>query len=292
MTYQTVQPSTVWALVRLQHGVIARFQLIELGYSPQAILHRLRTGRLHPVFRGVYAVGRPDLTREGVCMAAVLSCGPAAFISHFSAAALLGIRRELSSLVHVSVPADRRSHRVGIVVHRRAGIEPVRFHNIPITSVIDTLIDIAATLEQGPLESAINEADKRDLIDPQTLRAAIEDLRRPGTGKLKAVLDRATFVYTDSQLERAFVPLAKKAGVGKPTTQANLGAGRTDFYFDGLVVECDGLRYHRTAFTQNRDRRRDNAHMLKNLKTLRFSHSQIRYEPAYVVQTLSDVRRG
>src|SRR4051812_21482391 len=124
MTYQTEQrtkPGPVWALVRRQHGVIARWQLLEIGYSEQAILHRIRKGRLRPVFRGVYAVGRPDLTREGVCMAAALSCGPAAFISHFSAAGLWRIWTDRSPLVHVSTAARHRP-RDGIVVHRRRGI--------------------------------------------------------------------------------------------------------------------------------------------------------------------------
>jgi very-short-patch-repair endonuclease len=105
------------------------------------------------------------------------------------------------------------------------------------------------------------------------------------------VLDRATFVYTESELERAFVPLAVKAGWGKPVSQTNLGHGRVDFHYDGWVVEADGLRYHRTAFTQSNDLRRNNAHMLGAHRTLRFSHAQIRYEKDYVVATLSAARR-
>ena len=51
----------VWKLVRAQHGVIARRQLLALGYSSAQIDQRIKTGRLHRVFAGVYAVGRPDL---------------------------------------------------------------------------------------------------------------------------------------------------------------------------------------------------------------------------------------
>jgi hypothetical protein len=84
--------SSVWALAHEQHGVVTRAQLIELGYGHEAIRHRLRRGRLHPVRRGVYAVGRPELSRLGWWMAAVLSCGPEALLSHGSAAGLWGIR--------------------------------------------------------------------------------------------------------------------------------------------------------------------------------------------------------
>jgi hypothetical protein len=72
----------IWALAQRQHGVVARWQLIEAGMHPQAIKHRMASARLHPVYRGVYAVGRPELTHEGRWMAAALACGPAAFLSH------------------------------------------------------------------------------------------------------------------------------------------------------------------------------------------------------------------
>ena len=76
-----------------QHGVVTRAQLLGLGLTSDAIDHRLRKGRLHRVHRGVYAVGRPQLTRHGVLLAAVLSCGPGAALSHAAAAELWGIRR-------------------------------------------------------------------------------------------------------------------------------------------------------------------------------------------------------
>src|SRR3954454_7762049 len=111
--------SMVWALVRRQHGVVARRQLLEAGLSAEAIRHRLAKGRLHPVFRGGYAVGRPDLTREGHWMAAVLLCGEGAVLSHLDAAALWEIVRHRGGPIHISVPARRRGWHSGIVVHRR-----------------------------------------------------------------------------------------------------------------------------------------------------------------------------
>src|SRR5436190_16354820 len=93
----------VWRLASAQHGVIALLQLLELGYTMSAIKHRVATGRLHPVRRGVYAVGRPQLDRKGEWMAAVLSCGPTAALSHLSAAALWKICRERDRRVHVSI---------------------------------------------------------------------------------------------------------------------------------------------------------------------------------------------
>ena len=82
----------LWPLARRQHGVVTRRQLLALGFTSKQIERRMATGRLHPVAWGVYAVGRPDLSRHGRWLAAVLSCGRTAVLSHESAAALYGIR--------------------------------------------------------------------------------------------------------------------------------------------------------------------------------------------------------
>jgi hypothetical protein len=65
MDPKLLQSSGVWALAGRQHGVVARWHLLELGFRPDAIKHRISKGRLHPVGRGVYAVGTPHPTRYG-----------------------------------------------------------------------------------------------------------------------------------------------------------------------------------------------------------------------------------
>src|SRR2546426_5075709 len=110
----------LWALAQRQHGVVARRQLLELGFSPKSLRHRIAKGLLHPVWRGVYAIGRPQLTLHGRWMAAVLSCGPEAVLSHESAAALWEIRPVRGDEIEVSVPATIAPRgRGGITVHRR-----------------------------------------------------------------------------------------------------------------------------------------------------------------------------
>ena len=112
--------SLAWELAERQHGVVARRQLLALGFTREAIRQRIWKGRLHPLYRGVYAVGRPELTQHDRWMAAILAKGPAAVLSHRSAASLYGIALQKGNAIHVSVPAHarRRSSR-GITVHRR-----------------------------------------------------------------------------------------------------------------------------------------------------------------------------
>jgi very-short-patch-repair endonuclease len=289
--------SEIWALVQRQHGVVTRAQLLDLGYSRHAIEHRLRDSRLFQVHRGVYAVGRPELSQLGQYLAAVLACGPGAALSHLSAAVLWRLLPAEADLVHVSVPFRTSRTHSGLVVHRRRSWGPgyvMKQAQIPVTSPLITLIDIAPLVRSARRDAAINEADKLGLLDPPTLRAALEDVGpMPGTGILKRLLDRHTFVLTDSELERRFVPLARRAGLSDPLTRQLLNGFRVDFYWPdlGLVVETDGLAYHRTPLQQARDRLRDQAHTAAGLTPLRFTRAQVRFEPAYVERTLATVAR-
>jgi very-short-patch-repair endonuclease len=284
---------SVWSLAREQHGVVSRRQLMERGLGVDAIKHRVRRGRLHPVARGVYAVGRPELTREGRWMAAVLGCGPHAVLSHTSAGALWQIAPERRLEVSLPLPLDSR--RRGIVIHRRRGLRATTHRGIPVTPVIDTLIDLAATLTADETEAAINEADKRDLCNPERLRAALDDLPpRPGLQAVRRILDLRTFTMTDSELERRLLPIARRAGLPKLLTQQWVNGFRVDFFCPELklVIETDGLRYHRTAAQQARDLVRDQVHSAAGLRPLRFTRAQVRYEPAHVERILAAVGRG
>jgi very-short-patch-repair endonuclease len=283
-----------WRLARAQHFVITRRQLIGIGYTSEAIDWRIADGRLFPLHAGVYAVGRPQLTREGVFIAAVLACGPEAVLSHESAAELWGILKRHRGPIHVTVPEAANPRRPGIAVHRRAGLQPTRRQGIAVTTPIDTLVDVAPRLSEAQLERAINEAVNRDLTDPDELRAAAAQMRRRrGARKVLRLLDRATYVVTDSRLEQQFLRIVRAAGLPMPQTQRHLGGGRVDFYWPelGLVVEADSLRFHRTPFQQRTDLLRDQKHAVAELERLRFTHFQVMKEPDHVAATLTAIIR-
>jgi very-short-patch-repair endonuclease len=288
MGRSSVQSSDVWELARRQHGVVTHEQLLGLGLNADAIHYRLARGRVHPIHRAVYAVGRPHLTRLGRWMAAVLACGPDALLSHASAAALWGLCQVEGAAVEVSVPYRRPKRHTGIRAHRRAGLaadDHAEHERIPVTSPACTLVDIASGPDRDGLEAAINEADRLELVDPEGLRLYVEGLgRRPGVGVLRRILDRRMFRLTDSELERRFLRLVSGAGLSRPLTQRRVNGFRVDFYWPdlGLVVETDGLRYHRTPTQQTRDRIRDQAHPAAGLVPLRFTHAQVKYGPEQV----------
>src|SRR4051794_27119574 len=70
-----------WRLSKEQHGLIARRQLRELGFSVREVERRIAGGRLLPVTRGVYSVGWAPETRIRRWTAALLACGTDAVLS-------------------------------------------------------------------------------------------------------------------------------------------------------------------------------------------------------------------
>lgn len=225
-------------------------------------------------------------------MAAVLACGEGAALSHRSAAALWGVGKEDRGRIDVSIQRRCRHQRAGIRAMSRPSLRAediTRRNGIPVTRPARTLVDLATELDPIALERLVNEVDKHDLIDPETLRSALSSFAgEPGVRTLRALLDRHTFRLSDSDLEIFFRAIAVEAGLPQPLTKARVNGYEVDFFWPelGLVVETDGLRYHRTASEQTRDRRRDQAHVSTGLTQLRFTHWQVKHEPASVRQVL------
>jgi len=111
-----------------------------------------------------------------------------------------------------------------------------------VTSPVRTLIDRATELGTRSLERMVNEADKHDLVDPETLRAELDAYAgEPGVKPLRTLLDKATFRLSDTDLEVIFRPIAHDAGLPVPLTKATVNGFEVDFFWPtlGLVVETD-----------------------------------------------------
>jgi very-short-patch-repair endonuclease len=280
-------------LAERQHGVVAREQLVGLGIGADAIDGRLRAQRLLPLYRSVYAVGHRNRSRASRWMAAVLACGPGAFLSHQSAGAEWGVCRP-GSLVHVTAGRKRR-RRDGIVFHRceLPPDEVTTKNNIPLTTVPRTLFDLAAVLDRRQLERAVNEAEVLGLVDELSLPDLLERYpRRPGARNVRAVLDRrsAGSSYTRSDLEEMFLRFAAEAGLPRPETNISIEGFEVDCVWreQRLVIEVDGWQTHRTRAAFEHDR-----HKLRILQAARWrcvpvTFLQLRDDPRGLAR---DVRR-
>ncbi|HEX3240140.1 MAG TPA: DUF559 domain-containing protein [Solirubrobacterales bacterium] len=230
-------------------------------------------------------------------MAAILACGEGACLSHRSAGALYGICEERNQVIEISVRGTSEPRRDGLRVRTRPSL-PSRdvgtLGGVPVTSPVRTMIDLATELPRPRLERAVNEADKREVIDFEALRDALDERAgKQGVRPLRALLDRETFVLSDEELERLFRPLARSAGLPLPMTKEIVNGYEVDFFWPdlGLLVETDGRRYHRTPLAQARDIERDQAHTAAGLTPLRFTHHQVKHKPAHVLRILEATRR-
>jgi hypothetical protein len=275
--------SAIAALAEAQYGVVTRDQLRDRGLTDGAVDRRVRSRRLHRLYRGVYAVGHRVLTVEGRWMAAALAAGPGAALSHASAAAAWDLRRP-GGVIDVSVPTrGGRTGRQGMRLHRRGALtlaDVTTLRGIPVTTPARTIVDLSHELKGRPLEHLIDLADQRGLVDFDHLRAA-------NSASLQAVLQRYSPAPTRSELEERFLRLCDAHTIPRPKT--NLIEGfEVDFVWRDrrLIVEVDGSAFHRSPSAFENDRERDVILSTKRWRVLRFTWTQITRRAAWVATAI------
>jgi very-short-patch-repair endonuclease len=269
-----------------QHAVVAYRQLIALGLSRGAIQARVRSGRLHPIHRGVYSVGHAVISRRGELMAAVLACGPNAALSRYSAAELWELLPRKGAVIDV-VNATRSRDRKGIRVHEGSGDRTKR-HNIPVTTVARTLLDLATTKD---LPRAIEAAERSGWLNQREIRELCErHPRRKGLKALRAAMAAydPLMRHTRSELERDFLRECRRLGLPKPEVNVKVEGFEVDMFWREakLIVELDSWEFHRTRPAFERDRRRDAALLVKGYRVLRVSYDWLATDPRGVAETI------
>ncbi len=284
-------------LAERQHGVVARAQLLELGLGRDAIGHRLDCGRLHPLHRGIYAVGHRALTREARWIAAVLASGSAAVLSHRSAAALWGLRVASGTRADVTV-ARRLRARTGIAAHHAVlpADEVTVVRGIAVTTPPRTLLDLAAVVAPRHLERAVNDAEVLRLADALSLeQLVLRHPRRRGIAALRRILahGRIGATVTRSELEDRFLAFLDRAGLPRPEVNAALELAHGHWIeadslwrAQRLVVELDGYASHATRTAFEHDRSRDRALQAAGWRVVRVTWRHLAHEPATVAAQL------
>ena len=287
----------IHALAESQHWVLSLTQLQVAGLTGDAVRRRAAKGRLHRIHRGVYAVGRPQLSARGRWMAGTLAYGPTAVLSHASAAELWGIHRSARPQVHITLPSPYGRARQGVEAHRSSTLteaDVARVDGIPCTSVARTLVDLGDYAKRREVERAVDQAEVLRLFDLRAVQDALGRAgRRRGAGVLRAVLaDYAGPTPTRRELEERFLALCRGGSVPIPETNAWITlddgvAYQADFLWraEGLIVETDGRDVHTTRSAFEHDRLRDQRLTLAGYTVVRFTWRQVTGEPHRVLRT-------
>ncbi|MEX2108152.1 MAG: type IV toxin-antitoxin system AbiEi family antitoxin domain-containing protein [Solirubrobacterales bacterium] len=279
-----------------QHGVISVNQLRRAGISNDAIRARTFSGRLHRVYRGVYAVGHSALSPEGNCFAAVLAVGggPAekadsvlgywkAAVSHRSAAFLWGLLPTARGHVDVTVAGNGgKARRSGLRIHRPRSLAATGITlrlGIPVTTPAQTIVDLRSAIGSGAV-GAISQSELRRVVRQANilgLPIGDEDVDR-----------------TRSDLERDFLRLCRRHRLQPPEVNVRIGLYLVDFLWreKRFVVETDSYLYHRGLEAFQGDRGRDLELKRCGYEVLRLSERQLNEEADLVAETLTATLYG
>ncbi|HEY3552832.1 MAG TPA: type IV toxin-antitoxin system AbiEi family antitoxin domain-containing protein, partial [Solirubrobacterales bacterium] len=275
--------SAIARVAAKQYGVVTAKQLADAGLGRSSISERVRSGRLHRIHRGVYAVGHRAPSWHGRWMAAVLACGEGAALSHHSAAALWELLKPIDGSIHVSVPTlNGREPQRGIHLHRCPSLNPFREpssspsylpaggrggrltthrHRIPVTTIQRTINDLEGTVAPYLLRRAKRQAELKGIH-----------------------LEGAKHRRARSDLEEDFLALCVDHHFPSSETNVKIDRFEVDFLWreHKLVVEIDSFLYHQGSVAFQEDHARDLALRRRGLRVLRFTEKQLEDEPENV----------
>jgi predicted transcriptional regulator of viral defense system len=283
-----------------RHGVVSHAELVAMGIRGSAVTRRVRSGRLHRHYRGVYSVGHHRLTPEGRLMAAVLASGPGAVVSHRDAAALLGIWDIRHARIDITTDRRTRKAQPSILLHRVRHLpddECTEIRGIPVTTVARTAVDLADLVGRPRLARILREADYRGVLDLEACDKAIA--RAHGRRRVSLLVDALEAhrpgIIVRSELEHRFLELCREHGLPVPEMNVRKTISGRRYELDclwqaeGVVVELDGAAAHSSAYAFEADRARDSALSAAGLIPLRYTWRRLERDERSVVAELAAV---
>jgi very-short-patch-repair endonuclease len=235
-------------------------------------------------------------------MAAVLATGPAAVLSHWSAAALWMIRPNARSIIDVTTAHKSRSWD-GIKRHHKAlpSDEVTVREGIPVTSVPRTIFDLAATEHVDTVAAMLRESEYLNLWDRLSLPDLVERYRgRRGVKRVRLALQRVTEEPSGrkrSRLEERFAPFIRRHRLPMPRFNDWILLGPQHYQVDchwpdtNQIVELDGWEGHGTRSAFQDDRERDRRLKVAGYSVTRLTWNQLRDEPEAIASDLRAMLR-
>jgi very-short-patch-repair endonuclease len=229
------------------------FTAAESGLTRAQLRYGEAIGRWRRVHRSLYRFGADPVSAFDECLALVIATdgtatGPVAGV-------LLGLDAVDLSRPEATVPPDSSHKRRGVRRRQLIG-DVVDIGGIPCGSGLQTLVDLAAELDDLRWEQALESALRKKLSTIAELEERVPELgrrRTAGTARIRRVLalrpDGAP--ATGSLLETLFVQLARAAGLPDPLRQVRVVNEHGEFVADvdfawpelGLFIELDGQHH-------------------------------------------------
>lgn len=262
----------LWRLLNRQHGRVTRAQLRQLGISDTMVRSWLEGDRMRRVLPKVYAVGHRAESREADLWAAVLYAGPEAMLSHRSAAHWRGLIDYPPRAIEVSTPR-RITSTQRVTVYCQRSIRREFHHRLPVASVEQTVLDVAAVASLKVLRRVLANLDYRGELDPPALMRMCRR-GRPGSARLRQAIEihQPQLARTNGPLEQEFLVWCERHRVPIPIFNAKLHGIQVDAYWPAaaLVIELDGHANHSSKAQLRRDRRNELTLRRRGITVLRY----------------------
>lgn len=284
-----------------QHGHFSTSQALAQDVSRRTLAALLAAEEIVRVHRGVYRMASTPLTWRGRLMAAVLAAGPGAVASHAWAAKLYEMERVWTpTKPDVCIPWQRTAVVPGVSVHRSRDLrscDTTTVDKIPTTSPARMNVDLAAGLSAAQTMALTDDliCAKKTSRAWQYERACSLAAGRAGVDVIMRITRPGAEGEFWSWLERRF-HVAIVTAYDLPVPQYNVPLRDTEGligYADvcwelarSVVVELDGLRFHRLTKARGKDSRKANRYALSGRIPLRFTYQDVVGNPEQVARTV------
>jgi very-short-patch-repair endonuclease len=247
-------------LAESQFGRVTWAQLRHLGVGEATINQWVNSGYLLPVMRRVYAVGHDATSQEARLIEPILFAGPDAVLSHGTAAWWRGLLSWPVASTHISTPRQIKTPPPRLTIHSRRRLDSETVNGLPVTTVTQTMLDLAASESLKLLRHALAQLDYAGGFAAAELYAACGHGRRGSAALARALrVHLPELARTRSELEVQFLLLCERFQIPMPLMNRTIHGVEADAWWPdfNLVVELDGNANHHTPAQRNRDLRKE-----------------------------------
>ncbi len=259
------------AIAEAQHGVFSLEQLHDLGFTRAQRDARLRSGRWTAPYERVYRIAGAPLSWRGHLLVSCWVAHGLAVASHRSAAALWDLPGGRTDIVEITCRRWKRAKADGLVVHETDLLDDCDLRSvdgIPTASVEQTLLGLAAVVDDSTVEMAIDRSLHRKLTTVVDLRKFVDEKGkrgRNGVGVLRRFvrgLDPQEGV-PESPMETKLKQLLRRHGFPMPAFQYEIWhngrfIARVDAAYPEhrIALEYDSYEHHAGRLAIDRDSER------------------------------------
>ena len=279
-----------------QHGLVTAAQLQAIGVPRRTRENWLRRGVLLRAARRVYVFAHHTRTVEQTLLAAILFAGPGAMLSHVTATWWYGLLDFPAALRVVQVSTPRQIQGpAGIQVFSRRHLDRRLHRGLPVTTVTQTVLDLAAVADSRLLRRALANLDYRGMLDVEALNALC-GRGISGSAHLRWALreHQPLLARANGRLEEDFLAWCERFQVPLPRVNVRVHGVLVDAYWPAarLVVELDGVANHSSLAQLRRDKRNELTLREHGLVVVRYDWALLHREPARMYRDLtSHLRR-